>query len=340
MKVSIIVPVYNMAADGKLEYCLKSLVNQTISDYEIIAVDNGSADSSPEILKDYALRYPNKFRNIFLPVNIKQGGAKNRGLEIAQGEWISFVDSDDWITADFYERLLTKAAETDADIIGCDYSLIYQHSMEPGRIVAANKPEQTGEINKEKKRSLLLDGGSLVVKIYRRRIIYDYPNRFPENIFYEDNAIGSSWLLRAKWFEYIPEPLYFYYQHAASTVHTITEDRCRDRLVAGRIMVSEAKEFGYYNDFLPELEYRFTELFYINTLFSYMRVIKWPKFTFVRALGREMKQYFPCFMDNPYFIERQNAEVKRLITIQFKSTVIFMLYFKLLWFYRDLRSKS
>ena len=106
MKLSIIVPVYNMAADGKLQYCLESLVHQTITDYEIIAVDDCSTDSSMEILSAYEKKYPEKFRAVHSPVNKKQGGAKNIGMSLAKGEWIGFIDSDDWVTPDFYERLI------------------------------------------------------------------------------------------------------------------------------------------------------------------------------------------------------------------------------------------
>ena len=216
MKLSIIVPVFNMAGDGKLEYCLNSLVNQTIDDYEIIAVDDCSTDNSLEILRKYESKYPDKFKVIASPVNKKQGGAKNLGLEIAQGEWIGFIDSDDWITPDYYEKLLKKAEETGADMVGCDYHLTGEHSMEIGQIVHNNKPEQMGKLTKEKYQSLLLDSGSLVVKIYRRHIIFEYSNRFPEGIFYEDNAIGKSWMLRAKRFEYIQEPMYYYYHREGS----------------------------------------------------------------------------------------------------------------------------
>ena len=340
MKLSVIVPVYNMAADGKLNDCLDSLINQTISDFEIIAVDDCSTDSSREIIQEYEKRYSNKFRAIYSPVNKRQGGAKNLGLAIAQGEWIGFIDADDWVTTDFYERLLGLADKTNADIVGCDYHLTNKHSMDIGKIVAVNKPEQTGLLDKAKYRSLIIDGGSLVVKIYRREIIFDYPNRFPENIFYEDNAIGNSWLLRAKRFEYLPEPLYYYYQHDTSTVHTITEARCRDRMTAARIMVGEAKEFGFYDEYLPEIEYKFTIIFYLNTLFSYLRGVKKAKYRFVKEIGREMIGYFPGFMENQYFIERQDAEVKRMVKMHIRSPLLFMAYFKLLWFYRDLRGKS
>lgn len=339
MKLSIIVPVYNMASDGKLEYCLNSLIRQTISDYEILAVDDCSTDRSLEILRTYEQRYPEKIKVIASPVNKKQGGAKNLGLLQAKGEWIGFIDSDDWITDDFYERLLQKAEESGADMVGCDYHLTSEHSMEIGQVVHNNRMEQTGELTHDKYASLILDGGSLVVKIYRREIILDYPNRFPEGIFYEDNAISNSFMLRAKHFEYIPEPLYYYYQHDSSTVHTITEKRCEDRMQAARVMVHEAEEFGFLAEYYPEIESSFTTLFYVNTLFSYMAGVKKKKYRFVKAIGKEMKETFPHFMENPYYPERVHEEERKLIRIHMRSALCFMLYYQLLWGYRNLRKR-
>lgn len=339
MKLSVIVPVYNMAADGKLEYCLNSLVNQTISDYEIIAVDDCSTDNSLEILRSYEKKYPGKFYVIASPVNKKQGGAKNLGLKRAGGEWIGFIDSDDWITPDFYEKLLRRAEETGADMVGCDYHLTGEHSMKIGQVVHNNKASQAGVLDKDKYRSLILDSGSLVVKIYRRHIILDYPNRFPENIFYEDNAISNSWMLRAKHFEYIEEPLYYYYQHDTSTVHTITKKRCEDRMEAARVMVKEAKDFAFLEEYYPEIESSFTTLFYVNTLFSYMAGVKKKDFGFVKSLGKEMKETFPGFMENKYYQERVHEEERKLIKMHMKSTLYFMLYYKALWGYRNFRKK-
>ena len=339
MKLSVIVPVFNMAADGKLQFCLNSLVNQTITDYEIIAVDDCSTDNSLEILRAYEEKFPEKFRVIASPVNKKQGGAKNMGLSAAQGEWIGFIDSDDWVTSDFYERLLKRAQETGADMVGCDYHLTREHSMKIGQVVHNNKQSQTGELDREKYRSLILDSGSLVVKIYKRHIILDYPNRFPENIFYEDNAISNSWMLRAKHFEYIEEPLYYYYQHDNSTVHTITKKRCEDRMEAARMMVNEAKEFGYLKEFYPEIESSFTTLFYVNTLFSYMAGVRKKDYRFVKTLGKEMKETFPDFMENKYYQERVHAEERKLIGMHMKSTLYFMLYYKVLWGYRNFRKR-
>lgn len=334
MKLSIIVPVYNMAADGKLEYCLNSLVNQTIDDYEIIAVDDCSTDNSFAVLKEYEARYPEKLRAIHSDVNKHQGGAKNIGLKLASGEWIGFIDSDDWITPDMYERLIRRAEETGADLAGCDYSLTGEHSMKIGRIVHNNKPSQSGILDKEKRKSLILDGGSLVVKIFRRSMIIEHALWFPEDIFYEDNALGNSYLLLAEHFEYIEEPLYYYYQHDTSTVHTISPKRCEDRMEAGRLMLQEAQRHHYMEDYRQELEYSFTLLFYINTLFTYMAGVKPVKYRFVKAMGEEMKRTFPEFQKNPYYQARTHAEEKKLIRMQQKSTLFFMLYYQLLWAYR------
>lgn len=339
MKLSIIVPVYNMAADQKLEYCLNSLVYQTIADYEIIAVDDCSTDTSWDILLRYEKEYPDKFHAIHSEINQKQGGAKNIGMEKARGEWIGFIDSDDWVTPDFYERLIRKGEETGADMVGCDYHLTDEHSMKIGQVVHNNKPEQTGILDDEKYRSLILDSGSLVVKVYRREIVIDHPSRFPTGIFYEDNALANSWMLRAKHFEYIPEPLYYYYQHDTSTVHTIDVKRCEDRMEAGRIMLQEAKDYGYFEKYYPELEFTFTTLFYVNTLFTYMQGVHPTRMDFVKRLGQEMQETFPDFQKNPYYIERIGKEEKKLVQMQLTSTFRFIGYYKLLWGYRNLRKK-
>lgn len=338
MKLSIIVPVYNMAADKKLEYCLNSLVNQTLTDYEIIAVDDASTDESLSILRQYEEKYP-FFQVIASPQNHKQGGAKNLGLTMARGEWIGFIDSDDWIAPQMYERLIALGEETGADIVGCDYGLTEEHSMTPGRRVANNDAKQTGELNTEKYRLLILDSGSLVVKVYRRQIILGGDTRFPEDIFYEDNAVANTWMLRARRFEYIPEPLYYYYQHENSTVHTVTRERCEHRMKAARIMLSEAKKEGYFEKYYKELEYSFLVLFYINTLFSYLQGAKKQEFSFAEELRREMKQTFPQFLDNPYYKERMPAEEQKLIAMHMQSPRKFWYYYHLKQFYRSMRKR-
>lgn len=337
MILSVIVPVYNMAADGKLEYCLNSLVNQTISDYEIIAVDDCSTDESLSILRTYEQKYHGLFRVIASPDNRRQGGAKNLGVTAAVGTWIGFVDSDDWITSDMYEKLLAKAEETGADMVACDYQLVTKHSMEPGKVVSNHTMDQTGKLDEGKYKSLILDSGSLVIKIYQRKRLLERCPRFPEHIFYEDNAVSNAYVLQATKFAYIPEAMYYYYQHDTSTVHTITRARCEDRMEAARVMIAHGKEQGYLERYREEMEFKYIVLFYSNTLFSYIVAKERRSIAFMKMMAKEMRETFPNFRENPYYIQRMDAEQKKMINVQMKSTVLFVLYHDLLRYYRKLR---
>lgn len=329
-----------MASDNKLTWCLDSLINQTITDYEIIAVDDASTDESWDILSDYQSKYPDKFIAIHSDVNLHQGGAKNIGLKRARGEWVGFIDSDDWISPDMYEKLIRRAFETGATVVGCDYSLVYEHTYKVGKEIVANSfDDQVGVLGHEQKKSLILEGGSLCVKIFKRQTIINNELWFPENIFYEDNAMSDVYLLLSDRFEYIKEPMYYYYQHGNSTVHSFSERRCLDRMEAGRIALANAKKFGFYEEFKDEIEYKFILLFYINTLFTYMPFVRPTKVKFVRDITRELVDTFPSFADNKYYIERTAAEEKKLIAMAVKSPLKFYIYYKLLWGYRNFRNK-
>ena len=337
MKLSIIVPVYNMAADGKLEYCMNSLVNQTISDYEIVAVDDASTDNSLEILNRYAAEYPEKVRVLHYEVNKRQGGAKNEGLKVAKGEWIGFIDSDDWVTLDYYEKLLQKAESTGADMVGCDYNLVSEHTMQVGKVVQNNTLDQTGILDVEKHKKLLMRPGSMVIKIYRHSVILENHLCFPEGIFYEDNCAGPVWSLYFTHFEKVEEPLYYYYQHQVSTVHHITEEKCRDRMKAAELLYEECKRRGFLNTYAKEIEYRFAELYYVITLFSYLSGVRKPKLSFVRELRQGVEKYFPEFTGNAYYLRNTGKMEQDFIAMQKKSDVRFFWYYKLKQFVWKLR---
>lgn len=337
MKLSIIVPVHNMAADGRLEYCLNSLINQTISDYEIIAVDDASTDESLHVLRQYEKQYPDLVKVQALEENLRQGGAKNVGLDMCSGEYIGFVDSDDWVMPDMYERLVSKAMETDSDMVACNLTHVYEHTMQVGENIPSMDEDMNGELTEDKLKRLIFHSGALVCRIYRREMFMEPKLRFPEHMFYEDNAIGTELLFRAKKVAYINEAMYFYLQNPDSTVHTISEAKCNDRMEAMRIMVKMAKEGNYLEPYSEELEYKFINLFYQNTLFSYMRGKQKKKLSFIRNMGKEMKQYFPNFQNNKYYLQKVNEEERFLMTLQQRSTVLFVGYYKLLWMYRRLR---
>lgn len=334
MKLSIIVPVYNMAAGGKLNYCMDSLVNQTLEDYEILAVNDASTDSSLDILREYEKAYPHRVKVVTYPQNRRQGGAKNEGLKLARGEWVGFIDSDDWVTPDFYEKLIRKGEETGADLVGCDYNLVSEHTFQVGKTVQNNTMDQTGVLDREKHKSLLMRMGSMVIKVYRRRVIVENGLDFPEGIFYEDNCAGPLWSLYFTRFEKVEEPLYYYYQHQVSTVHGITEEKCRDRMKAAAMLYDRCKERGFLGEYEREIEYRFAELYYVNTLFSYMAGVEHPKLSFVRELRAGIRERFPLFERNAYYRKYTGREEQQLIALQQKWNLGFYLLYRLKLFVR------
>ena len=340
MKLSIVVPVHNMVAGNKLRFCLDSLVNQTISDYEIIAVDDASTDESFEVLKEYESKYPWKFKAIQSYENRKQGGARNMGIEAASGIWIGFVDSDDWVAPDMYEKLVHKAEETGADVVGCDYHMTTEQSMKIGKIMPNNTREQTGIMNIEKGKLWVMNPGSMVIKIYLKSVIDEHHLRFPEKTFYEDNCASPIWMLHFTHFEKVEEPLYYYYQHEASTVHAISMEKCEARLLMGKKLIEEARKCGFYKMYRKEFEFAFTKLYYMNTLYTYMLGFKRPKLAFLQLMAKGMIQEFPDFQDNPYYQKEYDEEQKKMAAMHIKSPLMFLVYFKSLYLYRKIVGKT
>ena len=338
-KLSVIVPVYNMNHDGNLNFCLDSLVNQTVKDMEIIAVNDASTDDSLDVLYEYEKNYPELFKVITYSENKKQGGAKNEGLKVASGEWIGFIDSDDWVSRDYYEKLIKKGEETGADIVGCDYNIVSSHTYVRGNRVSSNNFDQVGELTKERMSNLFRSFGSMVIKIYKHEIIKENNLGFPEGIFYEDNCAARVWAPYFKHFEYINEDNYYYLQHDTSTVHTITEQRCLDRISAMNTMVEELTKRGLYDEYKDEIEDVYTQLGFRITLFSYMLGCKEKKFSFVKNLKNNFKNTFPKFKNNKYY-SISDKEEEKMVNLCIKSPLIFYIYYSMLWDYRNHKVKK
>ena len=123
-KVSVVVPVYNV--DKYLERCLDSLVYQTLKDIEIVIVNDGSTDKSAEIIKKYVQSYPNKVF-AFEKENGGLSDARNFGIKKCHGNYIGFVDSDDYVSLDMFKKLYEKAISKDFDITVCDVRLVWKN---------------------------------------------------------------------------------------------------------------------------------------------------------------------------------------------------------------------
>lgn len=340
LELSVIVPVYNMAKDGNLAYCINSLVRQTVQSMEIIAVDDASTDDSLKILREFEEKYPGRVKAIASPENRRQGGAKNLGLREAQGRYIGFMDADDWVVEDLYERMLEVAKRTGADVVGTDMCRVYEHTMVPTQREVCNLLSQTGILDHETRKEYLLQPGSLNTKIYAREIFFAKEFHFPEHMSYEDNATSIEIGMRIKHFEHIPEANVFYYQHGDSTTHHVDLKKCQDRMEAMRIMLGYAKEDGALEEFRDVIEYHFSILFYRNTLFSYMQSDIKKDMGFVRKLGAEMVATFPDFRQNAYYNQTVDDYEKKLINLQLKSTFAFVVIYKLKLLLRKIRRKT
>ena len=201
MKLSIIVPVYNVKAF--LADCIESILAQTENDYELILIDDGSTDGSADIIADYAGRYPYKIKTLRVE-NGGQGRARNFGIEMAKGEYLGFVDSDDWVERTMYEKLLERAWDTDADLVYCDFMGRY----DDGRTEYLSAALQDNKMSA---------AGSSCNKIFRRELVGDV--RFPVGLWYEDFSFSAMMLMKASITEYIREPLYIYRCGQESTMH-------------------------------------------------------------------------------------------------------------------------
>ena len=118
IKISVIVPVYN--SEDTLEKCILSVLNQTLSDIELILINDGSIDKSQEIIDKYKEKYPDKIKTKTIE-NQGVSNTRNIALDMAEGEYIGFVDGDDYIESTMYEKLYNKAIDENADIVVSGY---------------------------------------------------------------------------------------------------------------------------------------------------------------------------------------------------------------------------
>lgn len=208
--ISVIIPIYNV--EPYLRRCLNSVLNQTYSNLEIILVDDGSPDNCPSICDEYA----NNDTRIVV-IHKKNGGlsdARNAGLDICKGDYITFVDSDDWITPHYVETLLDSAIRTSSDISIGEIKKTYEASC-----VLNNQKTTTRILNSREavERLFSKTEASFVAacgKLFKRNIIIHI--RFPKNKIHEDEYLNYQWLYNAKKIVYIDQVLYFYFQRPNS----------------------------------------------------------------------------------------------------------------------------
>lgn len=214
IKVSIIVPVYNV--EKYLRRCLDSLVSQTLQDIEIIVVNDASPDRSGIIMQEYGAKCPSKVKCVYSETNRCQGGARNIGIGMAQGEFLMFVDADDYVDATICEKLYNMALAHGYDTVYSDY---YRKDESTGKQHKTSFIHDgiTGELNEEKRFALCLSREYVVAQIIHKSLFQDGSLHFPENMKYEDIVFCSRHRLLSKRCGKVPEPLYTYALREDST---------------------------------------------------------------------------------------------------------------------------
>lgn len=232
-KVSIIVPVYKV--EKYLKRCVDSLVGQTLKDIEIILVDDGSPDGCPKMCDDFAAA-DSRIKAVHKP-NGGLGSARNAGLEVAQGEYVAFVDSDDYVLAETYATLVAEADKHNLDAVFNGYTYHYPDGSRDERICKQMLCIGRNEV-KSYISGLLANDGSVVVSvcmgIYRATVVRDYAVRFLSEREYlsEDILFNVHLLVKCNRVASLSKSFYNYCCNEGSLTQTFKESKieCNFRL--------------------------------------------------------------------------------------------------------------
>ena len=215
-KISVIIPVYN--SEKYISECLDSVIDQSLKDIEIICVNDGSEDNSLNILNEYASK-DNRIKVISQPHTVNgAGSARNRGIEIARGKYISFVDSDDYIEPNFLQKMYEVAEEYDADI-ACS-GIIRETENENKiqlkfeEIKVSDNPDDNLKVSKS------LPYPYPWNKIYKREFIVSYGIKYVEDIYYEDYIFTPLVITKAEKLISVPDVFYHYMERKDSVTST------------------------------------------------------------------------------------------------------------------------
>lgn len=295
VKVSIVVPVYNV--EDYLEKCLLSIVNQTLTDIEIIVVIDGSSDNSLKIARAFAEQYPQKVK-VYEKPNGGLSDARNFGLQFCKGEYIGFIDSDDYIENTMYEKLYTEAREKACDIVSCDYYVEYSET---------DKRVVSGKIATDKKERYIDMKAAAWNKLYSASLLQNSNVLFPVGLIYEDTNFFLKLLLHAERCGYVNIPMVHYIQRNNSIAHTQGKKVAQIFDIFDDV-IKYYKEQNQFENYKTEIEYAVTRVLLGSSL---LRVSHIDDKTLRDQLSEKTIQYldtvFPEWKSNKYLKQCNGA---------------------------------
>ena len=251
-KVSVIVPIYNV--EKYLEKCINSLLSQTLEDIQIILVNDGSKDNSGNIAREYEKN--NKNRIIY--VEKENGGlsdARNHGLKYATGDFIAFLDSDDYIEKNAYEEMYNKAIEENADYVECDFIWEFPNKIR----VDKQYPY------KNKKEMLSFVRVVAWNKLIKRQLITDNNLEFPKGLRYEDVEFTYKLIPFINKFAYVDKPFIHYVQREGS-IANVQNERTAEIFTVLDNVIEFYKKNNIYEEYRDELEYNYARYLLCSSL--------------------------------------------------------------------------
>lgn len=307
IKISVIVPCYN--AEQTIERCAQSLFAQTISpkQLEIIFVNDGSSDATEQKLLEIEKKRPNQVIVINQEENKRQGAARNAGISYASGDYIGFLDSDDYVTPDMYEKLANIAEQFSCDMAGggCVNETIEENGSK--KLQEVKDPLPKGQLmytlGKEEKKQLILLGTSVsfAARIYRKKMLEEQQLYFPEGIFYEDNYWQCMTLLAVKSYYIMPDCFYHYvHRNDSSSGHVTCENLLQSMQVQNMILEKE-RDLGVFYEFSAEFLAKYYKSYSVmNLLAAYLQWQKIPD-SIYEPMYEQIHQFGKLYgFENPY----------------------------------------
>lgn len=226
--ISVIVPVYRV--EKYLPACIDSILNQTFTDFELILVDDGSPDRCPEICDETAKRDARV--RVIHQANAGLSAARNAGIEAAHGAWLSFVDSDDYIAPQFYEKLYQTAQRTDADCVMCSVQNVDESGkpIDSALMRVADEVKTGREVLRKIGRDDVTPYLTAWNKLYRRKLFNTL--RYPAGRQNEDVFVFAELFCQVQRAVCVAEPLYFYRKRIGSIMNSVVTLRNLDEMWA------------------------------------------------------------------------------------------------------------
>lgn len=313
MKFSVIVPCYNV--ENTIEVCMNSLLNQSIglNHLEIILVDDCSTDSTPDILRHYEAQFPEQIMVIFCEKNGRQGTARNIGLSYASGDYISFVDSDDWIRQDMYEILSNIIYETDSDIIQFDHYNVYSYQEDEPLHISTSDFTTYALNSADERRKILLNSAivnqSCWAKVYRRQLVSDAGVHFAEGSAYEEPLFTFPLKFYAQKITRLYAPLYYYrYNEFGVTAFYLKKpSTIFEHLNVQLQTLQFMRNTSVYDQFRTEIDFYFTDAYFVQPFYFF----HYRGFPFSAGLFRHLRdnllRQVPNYKENPYLFSTTYA---------------------------------